>query len=120
MLELIRVVGDNETYQLFRLPDTNVDGHLTYTLRIVSPTGQETIASIDQQSLMIRAIQTLDGNVWRERIYDDFRAVGDSAYMQPYSISVFANGALVAAVKLDRVSINEVIDPKVFAGDDSP
>ncbi len=119
-IELIRVAGENETYQLFRLPDANMDGHMTYTLRVVAPTGQETIASIDKQSLMIRAIRTLDKNVWRERIYGDFRSIGDSAYMQPYSISVFANGALVASVKLDRVLINEVIDPKVFADEPSP
>lgn len=119
-LELIRVASENETYQLFRLPNANVDGHLTYTLRVVAPTGQETIASIDKQSLMIRAIRTLDKNVWRERIFDDFRAIGDSSYMQPYSISVFANGALVASVKFDQVLINEVIDPEVFADEPSP
>lgn len=119
-IELIRVAGENETYQLFRLPDANVHGHTTYTIRVVAPTGQETIASIDKQSLMIRAIRTLDGKAWRERIYDDFRAIGGSSYMQPHSISVYVNGALAASVKLDRALINDLIDPSVFEDETSP
>ncbi len=119
-IELVRVAAENESYRLFRLPDSNVHGHMTHTIRIVAPTGQETIASIDRQSSMIRAIRTLDGDVWRERIYDDFRAVGDSSYMQPHSISVYANGMLTAAVRLDQVHINEAIDPTVFTEETTP
>jgi hypothetical protein len=113
-IELIRVVLNNEQFQVARMPDGNIENIPVFNIRIISPSGQESVVSVDSDTFMIRGLGALQNGGWRQRIYGDFRNVSETGYMQPYSISLYANGSLAAHVDLHEVQINTPIDPQVF------
>lgn len=113
-IELIRVAFNNEQFQVARMPDSNIESRPVYNVRIISPSGQESVVSVDSESYMIRAVGAIHRGGWRQRIYSDFRNVGETGYMQPYSISLHVNGSLAAHAELDEVQIDAPIDPQIF------
>lgn len=110
---IIRFALDNG-FRLQRLPDDQVEGHASYVVRVIDPTGGETTLWIDCTSFAIRKVGFDTPRGWHERIYSDFFRVEPSGFMQPGCVRLYYRGALTNDITWEKAVVNESIADEVF------
>jgi len=83
-------------FALQRLPDDNVDGHPTWTVRVTDPAGTTTLFGIDKSSHLIRMVGFATPTGWHARTYDDF--VQEPGWTQARKVTLYYNGVIANQV----------------------
>ncbi len=105
---------ENKDFQVLRLPNDKVDGHLCYFIKIIDPKKTETIFGVDQKSFFIRAAFFKTPIGFHQRFYDDFVRVKNVNYIQPRSLRIFNDGVKTTEVFWAEFKVNESIADEIF------
>ena len=100
-------------FQLLRLPDDNVDGHPTWTVRVTDPAGTATLFGIDQSSHVIRMVGFATPTGWHVRHYDDF--VQAPGWTQARKVTLYYNGVIANQVFWTDWEVNRPLAADLFA-----
>ncbi len=106
---------ENKDFQILRLPDDKVDGHLCYFIKIIDPKKTETIFGIDRKTFFIRAAFFKTPIGFHQRFYDDFVRVKKVNFIQPRSLRIFNDGVKTTEVFWSDFKVNEPIADEIFA-----
>lgn len=99
-----------------RLADGNVDGFATYMVRLIDPTGSESLFAIDKKSHAVRMVGFATPRGWHARTYGNFfRPKSMPRWLQPGLVTLYYNGVKQNEIHWQSAEINGVIDPAVFA-----
>ena len=99
-------------FVLTRLPDDNVDGHPTFTVRVTDPAGTATLFGIDKASHVIRMVGFATPTGWHVRHYDDF--VQAPGWTQARKVTLYYNGVIANQVFWTDWKVNPVLRPGLF------
>ncbi len=98
-----------------RLPDSNVDGHAAYMVRLIDPQGTVSLFGIDQKSFAIRMVGFSTPRGWHVRTYDNFfRPVSMPRWLQAGKVTLTYNGVKQNEIHWRSAEINAPIAPEVF------
>lgn len=104
-----------------RLADGNVDGFPVYLVRLIDPTGTESLFGIDQKDFAIRMVGFLTPRGWHVRTYSDFfRLKSMPRWLQAGKVTLYYNGVKQNEIHWTSAEVNVAIDPKVFAAPAAP
>ena len=99
-----------------RLADGNVDGNAVYFVRLIDPTGTESLFGIDQKDFAIRMVGFLTPRGWHVRTYSDFfRLKSMPRWLQAGKVTLYYNGVKQNEIHWTSAEVNVAIDPKVYA-----
>lgn len=99
-----------------RLADANVDGHAVYMVRLIDPTGSESLFGIDRTSHAVRMVGFATPRGWHVRSYDNFFRPADAPWwLQPGKVTLTYNGVKQNEIHWHGVQVNVPIDEKLFA-----
>ena len=101
-------------YSLARLPDDQVDGKPSFTIKVTDPGGSDTIFGIAMGSYEILMVGFDTPRGWHQRIYSDFFSKQDSRWKQPGLVRLYYQGIKQNEVRWTDFVVNEPIDPGVF------
>lgn len=101
-------------YSLTRLPDDQVDGMPSYTIRVTDPAGSDTIFGIAMDSYEILMVGFDTPRGWHQRIYSDFFSKQGSPWMQPGRVRLYYDGIKQNEVYWTNFEVNKPIDTAVF------
>lgn len=82
----------DDCYSVSRLPDDYVDGAPAYTIRVVDPSGGETLFGIRKSDFAIVSVGFETPRGWHERIYSDFYRNEDGGWLQPGRVRLYYDG----------------------------
>ncbi|WP_416907456.1 MAG: hypothetical protein ACMVO5_10470 [Polymorphobacter sp.] len=99
-------------FKLERMPDDNVDGHPTYTVKVTDPAGTTTLFGIDKASHFIRLAGFATPSGWHVRTYDDF--VAQPGWTQARKVTLYYNGVIANQVFWDKWAINDPMAAALF------
>jgi hypothetical protein len=101
-------------FTLTRLPDDWIDGHAVYVVRIVDPSGQETVFSFDQAKAFVRRVGFATPRGWHERTYDRYFSQSKPRWLQAGRIRLTYNGVVQNILIWEQVKVNPVLAAEVF------
>ncbi len=101
-------------YSLTRLPDDQVDGNPSFTIRVTDPEGGETIFGIGRAGYAVLMVGFETPRGWHERIYSDFFSRPGTTWSQPGRVRLYYDGVKQNEVRWTDFAVNESIDPSVF------
>ncbi len=99
-------------FKLERLPDDDVGGHPTYTVRVTDPAGTATLFGIDKASYFIRLAGFATPAGWHVRTYDDF-VVADG-WTQARTVTLYYNGVIANQVFWTGWTVNDPMAAALF------
>jgi len=99
-------------FTLTRLPDDNVGGHPSYTVRVTDPAGTTTLFGIDQTSHFIRMVGFSTPSGWHARNYDDF--VAQPGWTQARTVTLYYNGVIANQVFWTEWAVNPPLAASLF------
>lgn len=98
-----------------RLADGNVDGHPVHMVRLIDPTGTESLFGIDTGDFAIRMVGFATPRGWHVRTYDRFfRPPSMPQWLQAGKVTLTYNGVKQNEIWWDSVEVNVPIDPRLF------
>jgi uncharacterized protein (TIGR02246 family) len=100
---------------LNRMADDQVDGHPCYFVRVIDPSGGQTLFGIDQQDSSIRLVAWDTPQGWHHRIYSDFYWVEDPGFRQPGRVRLYYDGVKNVDIRWTEASVNVAIPDKIFS-----
>jgi hypothetical protein len=99
-------------FKLERMPDDNVDGFPTYTVKVTDPTGTTTLFGIDKTSHFIRLAGFATPSGWHVRTYDDF--VAKPGWTQARKVTLYYNGVIANQVFWQDWTVNAPMAASLF------
>lgn len=99
-------------FKLERLPDDDVGGHPTFTVRVTDPAGTATLFGIDQASHFIRLAGFATPSGWHVRTYDDF--VAGDGWTQARTVTLYYNGVIANQVFWTDWKVNAPVAAALF------
>ena len=99
-------------FKLQRMPDDNVDGHPTYTVKVTDPAGTTTLFGIDKAAHFIRLAGFATPSGWHVRTYDDF--VARPGWTQARKVTLYYNGVIANQVFWRDWTINAPMAETLF------
>lgn len=98
-----------------RLADGNVDGHAVHIVRLIDPTGSESLFGIDSKDYAIRMVGFATPRGWHVRTYDKFfRPKSMPQWLQAGKVTLTYNGVKQNEIWWDSVAVNVPIDERLF------
>jgi hypothetical protein len=98
-----------------RLADGNVEGHSVHMVRLIDPTGTESLFGIDTRDFAIRMVGFATPRGWHVRTYDRFfRPASMPQWLQAGKVTLTYNGVKQNEIWWDSVDVNVPIDPRLF------
>ncbi|MEO1034096.1 MAG: hypothetical protein AAFX44_00925 [Pseudomonadota bacterium] len=110
----------SDGYRLERLPNDHVDGHATYTVKVVDPSGGATLFGIDQKSYRIRWLGFDTPRGWHERRYSEFFEKPGVRWVQPGRVRLYYDGVKSNEIVWTDFRVNEPIADELFVLPDEP
>lgn len=107
-------------FRAVRVPDSVVDGHRVWMVRLTDPKGAETLFGVDQQSHAIRYMGFATPRGWHERRYDDFETLAAPRWLQARHVTLTYNGVKQNEVFWTKTEVNVPVDPALFTPPASP
>ena len=104
----------NPGYAVTRLPDDQVDGRQTFTVRVTDPEGTHTIFGIAHADYAILMVGFDTPRGWHERIYSNFFSKPGIAWNQPGRVRLYYDGVKQNEVRWTDFVANQPIDPTMF------
>ncbi len=101
-------------FKAVRVPDSVVDGHKVWLVRLTDPQGAETLFGVDQQSHAIRYMGFATPRGWHERHYDDFETLKSPRWLQARHVTLTYNGVKQNEVFWTSTQVNVAVDPSLF------
>jgi uncharacterized protein (DUF1330 family) len=101
-------------FTLARVPDTEVEGHPVFKLRLTGPDGQQTLFGIDKTSYAIRSMEFATPRGWHMRTYGDFVELQNPRWQQARKVTLYYNGVKQNEVFWTDVQVNAPVDPALF------
>lgn len=98
-----------------RVADGSVGVHPLYLVKLTDPSGGVTLFGIDQKSYAIRTMAFMTPRGWHERHYGNFRRLKNPNWLQALTVTLFYNGVKANTVYWEKVKVNAVISPRIFA-----
>lgn len=100
-------------FTLTRVPDSNVDGHPAFMVRVTDPSGTSTLFGIDKRSSLIRMVGFATPRGWHVRHYDDFDV--KPGWTQARKVTLYYNGVKQNELVWTGWTVNGAIDPALFS-----
>lgn len=101
-------------YTLARLPDDQVDGKPSFTVRVTDPGGADTLFGISRTDYAILMVGFDTPRGWHERTYSEFFSKPGARWRQPGLVRLYYDGVKQNEVRWTDFVANEPIDPAVF------
>ena len=101
-------------YSLARLPDDQVDGKQSFTIKVTDPGGSDTIFGIAMASYEILMVGFDTPRGWHQRIYSDFFSKQGIHWKQPGLVRLYYQGVKQNEVRWTDFEVNEPIHPEIF------
>ena len=101
-------------YSVTRLPDDQLDGKPTFTIRVTDPEDTHTIFGISRTDYAILMVGFDTPRGWHERVYSDFFSKPGIAWNQPGLVRLYYDGVKQNEVRWTDFVANQPIDPAVF------
>lgn len=101
-------------FKAVRVPDSVVDGHPVWLVRLTDPNGSQTLFGVDQQSHAIRYMGFATPRGWHERRYDDFETLATPRWLQARHVTLTYNGVKQNEVFWTKTQVNVPVDPALF------
>ena len=101
-------------FKAVRAPDSVVDGHPVWMVRLTDPKGAETLFGVDRASHAIRYMGFATPRGWHERRYDDFEKLAAPRWLQARHVTLTYNGVKQNEVFWTRTQVNVAVDPALF------
>ena len=103
-----------EGYEVARLTDQMVEQHPVYMVKVVDPTGRDTIFAVDKKDFSIRSVQFQTPRGWHERLYSDFMWVDNPRFRQAGRVRHFYNGIMTVDIDWQWFAVNEPMSQEMF------
>lgn len=110
---IIRFALD-EGFRLQLMADDLVDAQPCRVVKVIDPSGTETVFAIDRDSAAIRRVGFDTPRGWHERIYSDFRWLDDPGFQQPMRVRLYYQGVKTNDIQWQEARVNQPIDAAVF------
>jgi hypothetical protein len=103
-------------FEVQRLADSNVDGFESYIVRLIDPSGTESLFGIDRKDYAVRMVGFATPRGWHVRTYDKFfRPKTMPKWNQAGIVTLYYNGVKQNEIHWHSVEINAPINPAMFA-----
>lgn len=104
-------------YRLERLANDWIDGEPTYTIKVIDPTGGETIFGIGQTEPKILMVGFDTPRGWHERKYANFFTKAEYNWQQAGLVRLYYNAVKTNEVVWEDFKVNEVLADSLFVLD---
>ena len=101
-------------YSLARLPDDQVDGKQSFTIKVTDPGGSDTIFGIAMASYEILMVGFDTPRGWHQRIYSGFFSKQGIRWKQPGLVRLYYQGVKQNEVRWTDFEVNEPIHSDIF------
>lgn len=101
-------------FSAVRVPDSVVDGHPVFMVRLTDPGGTQTLFGVDRTSHAIRYMGFATPRGWHERRYDDFEQLSGPRWLQARHVTLTYNGVKQNEVFWTATQVNVPVDPALF------
>ncbi len=101
-------------FRLERLPDDWVMGSPVHMVRVIDPSGKETLFGIDKADFRVRMAGFLTPRGWHVRTYDRFFTADGGRWVQPGRVTLYYNGVKQNEVIWEQAHVNAAISPELF------
>lgn len=104
----------DDGFELVRLPDDEVDGHPCHSVKVVDPSGSETIFAIDRADYSVRMVGFSTPRGWHHRLYSDFAWHEEPRFRQPTRVRLYYDGVKTVDIEWRRFEIDVPLEDELF------
>jgi len=95
----------DDTFNLQRMPDDQVEGQPSYFVRVTDPAGGTTLVGVGQSDYALRYVGWQTPRGWHHRLYSDHYTL-DSGFVQPGRVRLYYDGIKTADINWRQATLN--------------
>jgi hypothetical protein len=104
----------DDTFNLQRMPDDQVEGHPSYFVQVTDPAGGTTLVGVGQSDYAMRYVGWQTPRGWHHRLYSGHYTL-DSGFVQPGRVRLYYDGIKTADINWRQAVLNTEIPGSLFS-----